>query len=129
VDGYGRTALHWAARIGHVNCVIWCVAMCANVNAQDVEGSQHWAPVLLDAGASIDAPTTSRCTPLDRAIANKRNIVAQLLIDRGAMLSDTRFGGMCQVPLNGLSHSFGRDLFVDVLPFSLLVSESTIGPR
>ena len=58
----GATALHMAARRGHVGI----------------------ARMLLDCGAAIDAQDRKGDTPLQRAINCRRRLVAQLLVDRGA---------------------------------------------
>jgi hypothetical protein len=100
-QGGGWTALHWAARDGHDECVKYCIEMGANVNARSIGGYTplHFAllyervtavkvvRVLLDAGASVDMiDDDDGWTPLHRAICTNRVDVARMLIDRGAKL-------------------------------------------
>jgi ankyrin repeat protein len=60
----GATALHMAARRGHVEI----------------------ARALLDAGAAVNARDRKGDTPLQRAIKCRKNAVARLLRERGAVI-------------------------------------------
>jgi ankyrin repeat protein len=100
-DFDGWTALHYAARDGHDECVKFCIEMGASVNARTNDG---WTPLhfaswerdtnvvraLLDAGAMVDATNDFGLTPLRCAIRFKRVDVTQLLMDRGAMVSNVK---------------------------------------
>jgi ankyrin repeat protein len=96
------TALHLAALGGHVDCVMWCLEMRANVSARDgvgctplhyasfVSGNVDIVRVLLDAGATVEARTNSRWSSLHCAIATDRVNVMRALIDRGAKVSNVQ---------------------------------------
>jgi ankyrin repeat protein len=78
----GRTALQWAAREGHNECVMYCIEMGANVSVRNNNGwtplhyATAWAHVnivrvLLDAGAMVDVASNIGWTPLYCAIRDK----------------------------------------------------------
>jgi ankyrin repeat protein len=103
---YGCTTLHVAVMWAH-DCVKLCLELGANVNLRAIDGwtSLHFviddkmgyqiARELLDAEAIIDAPIIDaldggETTPLQRALENTRVEVAQLLLDRGAKISNLK---------------------------------------
>lgn len=89
-DTDGRTALHEAAIINHVEMVRMLLAAKANPNIQDASGwtALHFAAreqntdiggLLLDAGADVDREDRYGNTPLSNAVFGSRG--------RGAMIS------------------------------------------
>jgi ankyrin repeat protein len=103
VSGLGKTALHFAARYGHVECVKWCLKMRANVNVQDranfgarplryasLDDHVDVVRVLLDAGALVDVADDVGRTPLYYAIFGNNVHVTHILIDRGAKVSNVK---------------------------------------
>jgi ankyrin repeat protein len=107
-DEYDMTVLHFAVQNGHLDCVLWCLEMQANVNAVDSDG---WTPlyfaslygyvnifrVLLDAGASVDVRSNAGHTPLYHAISITRFDLAHALIDRGAKVSNVQLDGVVPI--------------------------------
>jgi uncharacterized protein len=92
------TALHYAAFFGGPEAARLLVARGADVNAYAenelgvhvlnsavAAGRVETVAILLDAGADPNAPTRSGHTPLDVALANGDDEIAELLRTRGAV--------------------------------------------
>lgn len=97
-SGDDFTALHYAAFFGGPEAARLLVERGADVNAYaDNElgvrvlnsavaaGAHETVALLLDAGADPNAPTRSGHSPLDVALANGDDEIAELLRDRGAV--------------------------------------------
>jgi hypothetical protein len=82
----GRTALHWAARHGHLAVCAWLVARGADVDAQTSDGTPplHWAVwqgrlavcrwLVDEAGASLHALNAFGCTAAGRNMPSRRSL-------------------------------------------------------
>ncbi|CAK8671687.1 uncharacterized protein LOC143465350 isoform X2 [Clavelina lepadiformis] len=101
-DTYKRSPLLCAAFGGFINCMNLLLENKANVDLQDQEGlsALHWAAQsghldatkLLFQYSAFPNPmeyTEERLTPLDHALFNERDEVAQYLIEQGALSSET----------------------------------------
>nr|CAB3256533.1 inversin-like [Phallusia mammillata] len=101
-DSYQRSPLHCAAFGGFINCMNLLLENRANVDLQDKEGlsALHWAAqsgqldatkLLFQCSAfpNLMEFTEERLTPLDHALLNERDEVAQYLIEQGALSSET----------------------------------------
>ncbi|CAD5119632.1 DgyrCDS8225 [Dimorphilus gyrociliatus] len=97
-DRSGRTPLQCASYSGHVNCMIILIEYKADPNWQDNEGmtALHWAcskghlesaKILIQFQASLNNMelTEDKYTPLDYALLENHQKVAQFLIEQGAL--------------------------------------------
>ncbi|KAM8960241.1 ankyrin repeat and SOCS box protein 8 isoform 1-T2 [Pelodytes ibericus] len=118
LDGYQRTALHYAAEKDD-SCVEVLLEYGANPNAPD--GNQdtplHWAAfknmagcvkALLDGGAKVNARDYNQDTPLSWAVMKGNLESVRLLLDYGAQPDTTNLKG--QYPAGRLVALMGRGL-------------------
>jgi len=96
-DRFGRTPLHWAAQEGHAEIAEYLIAEGARIDVKDKPplgctplhvavgcGQETVVRVLLDDGASLDVRDEQGRTPLDTAIQNGREEIAEMLRQHGA---------------------------------------------
>lgn len=95
IDGFGRTALHWAAEYGYVNIVYLLVENKWDYNATDNKSQtplhiacNHYgsdiASYLITCGCDVNILDNSGNSPLQRAIHTNLEGVVYLICERGA---------------------------------------------
>lgn len=95
IDGFGRTALHWASEYGYVNIVYLLVENKWDYNATDNKSQtplhiacNHYgsdiASYLITCGCDVNILDNSGNSPLQRAIHTNLEGVVYLICERGA---------------------------------------------
>jgi ankyrin repeat protein len=141
-DGRSYTALPLAITYnGNVDCVKYCLEMGANVNAlssygytplhlaSSPQGQVDVVRVLLDAGALVDTTDNYGRTALYYASCRKCVVVAQLLVDRGAQVSNVKLDNFYQQSLIGSPHALNHDQTVVLIPLLSLGYTNTVVQR
>lgn len=91
----GETALHFAARAGHLKVMEYLLAHGADVREKGtgcgtplqwaaVAGQIEAARLLIDHGADVNGPGTNEATPLHAAVSNGQTEMTKFLLSRGA---------------------------------------------
>ena len=95
VDDEGRTPLHWAARVNHLEIVQLLIDKNAQLDVVDCDGvtplslaacydAAETVTLLAEAGASVNIKDNEEWTALHAAAYNKNLKLAQYLLDKGA---------------------------------------------
>lgn len=119
LDGFGRTALMYAAEKGHFETINFLKKHGADINALDAKDrtplhsavkAEHLPTIeaLVKLGADINAQTLGCPSPLWTAIGVVAPPIVQLLIDNGADVNQ-RWGSMCPLHMVAWMYAGGEE--------------------